>query len=249
MDQETLFLPFFCSNCNHLAFIVKQQGEEQPTILEYSDSCWSPHLCYNVKGSAIWSHQRELNRFSWGDRQIPVKFPGKTKTSKSGKLTLGIIVELAEPEENSQSPAFIKVTTIEGSLIQVRTVEQQSIPSAGLLIDLKKAKKVGNDKYRLPAIKSAKIDYSLKTDKTPKSDYFKLSLSSFDQEQLEVYIARFLIDLSSHNIFPTSIIPLPISTRDEQTRYSRKIAIPSSANLQKTIKNMTIPESIELSLF
>ncbi len=247
MDHD-LCLPFFCSNCHHLAFILKRRNADQPEILEYGKSGWEQHLCYKVKGKEIWSHAKNLENVSWGVREIPLQISSRARKSKPSKLTIGVVISLPESGPDKQSQSFAKVLTIEGSLINIRTVHPQAITSAGILIDLTNAKKVGSDRYRLAEIIQVDIKALPSPDKETISDYFKISLSSYDQEQLEVYIERFLEDLSSHNLFPVSIIPLPNTDENQQTRYSRQIAIPPSSSLQKTIENMTIPHSIRLSI-
>ncbi len=247
MQNLELFIPIFCNNCGQLVFINKKPDAPNIGVLEFSNTSWKNHRCFSAKGEAIWSHHPELHALEWGTKQIPVKFPKKSKKGKQNHLTYGILVDVPQkPDDNQQ--LFLQILTIEGSLIQLRSVEPLNIASAGILVDLSSAKKIGTDKFRVNRLTQVTIDIA--NDKLDEdiNKFFSFKVSANDQEQLESFVDRFIGMLSQKNLYLVNITPLQILAEKGSSIYQRKLTAPSAIQLQKAMENMTFPESIQISI-
>ena len=247
MKTEELFIPFFCNNCQQLAFIYKQSSEQALQVIEFYKNAWNPHLCFNAKGDSIWSHDPSLAKLEWGVQRIPVNFPSKPKKKRHDEPSLGVVIELPQQEDSEESPSFLKVLTMQGSVAYVRRTRKADLTSAGILIDFSQAKKIGNDKYRVSEF--IQIHPQLEPDESDnQADVFCFTLSARDQEQLESFVDRFLQNLSKNNLYLQYIIPLEIKPDRSDTPYQRKLAVSSAYKLKKAIETFTFPESIQISV-
>lgn len=248
MHISGLFVPFYCDHCHQLAFLHKNKENLEINVLEYHKANWQHHLCYKLKGTAIWSHNPNLPAIEWGVPLIPINFPKRVKKNRQNGFSIGVIVELPDPIETDLKNRFYKVLTMENSVIYLRTVQSQTLPSAGILIDLSKAKKVGNDKFRIQEILPLNPSLDLEVEGKETNECFKFTLSANDQEQLESFVDRFLKTLSKSNLYLQNIIPLENKTESDQTVYQRRLTVISAYRLQKTIETITFPESIQISI-
>ncbi len=248
MQTQKMFIPFYCNNCHQLAFIYKSDGLQETIVLELYKANWRNHLCYSIKKEEIWSHQTDLPVIEWGAREIPVKFHNKSKKTRSNQLNLGVIIELPIISDDNAQKGFFKVLTLENSIVYLRSVEQQQIASAGILVDLSTAKKIGTDKYRVPKIVQVNPEIEKDNLKEDLNSFFSFILSANDQEQLESFVDRFLKMLSQKNLYLESITPLENQPESQSFIYQRKLTVSSAYRLQKAIETMTFPESIRISM-
>jgi hypothetical protein len=248
MYHPEFFIPFYCNHCNQLAFLCKNKENSETNVLEYQKANWQYHLCYKIKGNAIWNHNPNLPAIEWGSSLIPVNYPKRAKKNRQTDYSIGVIVELPDPAETDVKNSFYKVLTTENSVVYIRSVQSQTVPSAGLLIDLSKAKKVGNDKFRIPEILPINVVVDLEKQEKEINEYFKFTLSANDQEQLESFVDRFLKTLSKNNLYLQNIIPLENKAESDQIVYQRRLTVISAYKLQKTIETITFPESIRISI-
>ena len=247
MQNQELFIPFFCNNCGQLVLINKKPATSNISVFEFSNASWRNHQCYSAKGKAIWSHQPGLPAIEWGANQIPVKFPKKSKKGRQSQLSYGVVVGLPqEPDDNQQ--ILLKVLTIEGSLVQLRSVEPLNTESAGILVDLTSAKKIGTDKFRVNSLTQITVDVASDRQDEDINKFFSFNVSANDQEQLESFVDRFIGMLSKKNLYLVNITPLQILPENGSSIYQRQLTAPSAMRLQKAIENMAFPESISISI-
>ncbi|MCG8334808.1 MAG: hypothetical protein MJE63_09845 [Proteobacteria bacterium] len=247
MQNQDMFVPFFCNNCGQLAFICKKSDTPDIVVLEFDNASWKIHQCFAAKGENIWSHHSELIMIEKDANQIPVKFPGKSKKGRLNQLSYGVLIGTPQHTEDNQQ-LFVQILTVEGSLIQLRSVEPLNTAFVGMLVDLSAAKKIGTDKFRVnkltpftPEITGDKPDEDI-------NRFFSFKVSANDQEQLESFVDRFIGMLSQKNLYLVNITPLQILSENGSSTYQRQLTAPSALRLQKAIANMAFPESIRISV-
>ncbi len=245
MYQKSVLLPFYCNNCNHLAYLYKSESDLQEIVIEYAESSWQMHQCFSIKGSTVRNPGDSFPNVSWGAGKIIIDYSRQIKRLKSPDLTLGVIIQLPENEEKEE---FIKVLTVENNLILLRSTQPEEGLSAGMLIDLSDAKKVGKNKFRIPKVIQTLLPIIEKNRMADKSRNLSLKMSAPDQEQLEAFITLFLKKLSQNNLFPISVVPLKIDSDSTQSYYERKVILPPAYNLKQAIESMAIPDSIRIAI-
>ncbi|MBU2512118.1 hypothetical protein KJ966_12325 [bacterium] len=228
-----------------MAFLYKTESDHNGIVIEYAESSWKRHQCFSIKGSSIWNPEDKFSAISWGGTEIQIDSSKQIKRLKSNNLTLGVIIQLPQREEKD---GFIKVLTIENNLILLRSKQPIEDLSAGMLIDLSTTEKVGKNKFRIPSILQVSLPDIGENKIADKNRNLSLKMSANDQEQLEAFFSLFLKNLSQHNLFPISIVPLKIESVSSEIFYRRKIILPPAYNLKQTIESMTIPDAIQIAI-
>lgn len=245
MFSQTLLIPFYCNHCHHLSFLLKDEAHPEGIVIEYVQSNWQLHQCFSLKGKNIFSHERGLDSIKWGDKLIPVNYDKKAKRLKSSSPKEGIIVKIPEQDATEKNA---KVLTLDNNWLSIDLKTSIEDLSVGMLIDLTDAKKVGKDKHRLQEVKQLTIPEIDVKKELKKSETLSLILDSGDQEKLETFLDQFLAELSTHNLFPISLVPMQIETSGSSISYKRAVTFPPAYNLVRTIELMKIPETIKISL-
>ena len=245
MLLKDLLIPFYCDNCSRLAFLFKAENSGDAPVLEFSDSMWRDHQCFKIKGPEIWKNSSVITTLNWGIEEIPFKGIKLSKTSKETQLSAGVLLSIVESKKYK---GFYPTLNLDNQLIFVRSIEPVTCNSAGILIDLTSAKKVGQGKYRIKCFEQVDVKPMLVNSDQSKQTYLGLSISTKDQEQLERFVDKFLEQLSRGNLFSHAIIPIANEMVEGEFLYRRKLLLPTAKNLQKTIENLAIPEAIQIDV-
>ncbi len=246
MFVQQIVLPFHCNSCQNLAFLYQSDNNLNPQVLEYVDASWRKHRCAVIKKAKILDDilLKQLSSFRWGIQNIPFSY-NKTEPLKRDIPRMGVIISIpAQTEENQ----LIKIISLENILIEIKIPPQIEGLSAGMLIDLTNVIRIGRGKFRVKEIKQVLIPEEGDFDTSVDDEYYLLSVSADDQEQLEGFVNRISGMLLKMNSLPCNIIPLPITEVDKTTRYHRQLTLVSQQDLIKNFENITIPESIRIAV-
>jgi len=247
MSLNHLVIPHYCPQCQNLSFIYRNDADTSPTFLDYDNSMWRYHACsYRHYQSLIKESQaKKLLDLEFGVQMIPFNHR-ESKSKKTQSLpSMGVIISIPQKEEE---PRFIKVITIDNSIISLRILDFPPDLSVGLPIDLTECVRVGQGKYRLK-----KVSYLLPVSgeiekKEDILEYYQLSIVANDPEQLETFVNKLLNTFLTFRFSPLSVLPFEVSQVENSNRYHRVINIPPVLGLKGILENIQIPEFIEIKL-
>ncbi len=246
MVTQELIIPFYCNYCQNIAYLLKTADQEELQFLDYFDSSFRQHQCFNIQGKSFLEDPqlKKLIALEWGIQKIPFSLK-KSQKGKQNRFSMGIIISIPAKDEKDR---FLDVLSIENSLIRVRIPSVPDELSAGMLIDLSDANRIGSGKFRIKEIRQVPLTKDIDQSQPQAKEYFQLSLSAYDQEQLEVFINRFSKNLVNQQSPPCSIIPMRISNTGQKTQHIRQVTINSEVDMMKKIKSLNIPEFIQISI-
>lgn len=246
MARKQLIVPYYCQHCQHLTFLVREGEPFEFRLLDFLKSAWRPHSCSQIQPelTAEISNQEIYNQISWETDTISFQHKGTALVKKRQSLTAGIVLKVKEVNNN----LAVEVVTPENQLLNVRILNPARTVSAGKAISLKKAVRIGKDKYRLE-----KLDFvnpgKKSTETKAKPDlHYQLVLDAKDQEKLETFINRLVATCNKNRILPINITPLPIETVEDEQIFKREVHLPLESELLKQIEKITVPESVQIIL-
>lgn len=242
---QDLIIPLYCSNCQNVIFVHHPQNSSEVRLLDYFEGGWRQHPCIGILGNAFLEHDDIQNRLKlkWGIEKIPF-FKKKDQRTRQLKFSAGIIISLPTKEDKN---AFFQVLTLEGNIIDIKIKSVPSDISAGILIDLKAASRVGPGKFRLPELTQLAVPNENDIKAAQPKEYYHLSLSTQNQEQLEVFTSRLTNILLKQKSPPLCLIPLQIETTPQGSIYRRQVTIYSESGFLKKVEKINFPETIQFS--
>ena len=245
MLTHELVIPFICAYCQNIALLFKPENESGIQLLDFFNSRWRQHTCATIKGKSLFDDNliKALSELKWGIRKIP-RIAGLNQKTRQKRLSKGIILSI--PQDGEQH--FIKVLTLENTLIDIKTVKKSTDLSAGLLIDLSGAVRTGHRKFRLSKITQLLMRDELNQSSDTQKEFYQFLLTANDQEKLEVFVDRLTKTLLKQKSSPYSVVPTPI-TRSEAIEYHhRRVIIRSEPDILKNVENISLPESFRISI-
>lgn len=240
--QEILF-PLHCRSCGNLSYLFIPADGKDIRVLDHLNNTWIEHSCCRFKGHDACYSQSRIRHLEWGIRKLGFE-PRKQAVSRSLHPS-GVVLEL--PDDNN-TQGFLRVLTLDGKTLDLRVVTPEKNISAGMLIDLTNAGKIGKGKYRVNEIRQIPIALDSSEPYPIDSEFVALSASAADQEQLEAFINRLKNYLITINAYPVSIIPTRLEKRNDQTVYQRIVMLPPKHNLVATLEKYTVSDSIEVAI-
>ncbi len=246
MMTPELLIPFYCRDCLNLIFLVKRAADPGLLFLEYGQSGWKHHSCYNRNQRLTQedAHFHNISQLEWGVQKLPFLLRESSHPVKQRQFALGVIISIATQEEKNR---LLRVISPENVVVEVKTKYETSELSAGVLIDLSEMVRVGPGKFRLMEIIQIVLPADL-DQHASSEEYYQMTLSATDQEQLEAFINRLLKNFRQQKFSPINLVPLKISHRENQQLFHRQINLRLESGLLKKIENIPVPESIHLSI-
>ncbi len=231
MNEIRLF-PLYCPHCGRLT-LRHPQG-----LLDLKHDRLAEHPCKLHQKKPI---QESLPPFV--ENEGPIFFQTRTLPGqrKLRDPQWGLILE----QENSDE---WRVLALENQIIGLKTLFQATELRPGDLVSLKKAQRIGQQRYRLETKEllfppSDLLDLALGP-----IEFYRLNLSSRDQNHLENITGRFL-DLSlQEGIHPFALTLGAIETKEGERVFHRALDLDPSAKLLQTFEGLPLPPSVQLSI-
>lgn len=247
MSTNDLLFPLYCINCQNLTFLQKGSDDSKIILLDYFSGAWKKHLCSNISPELIQkdSHVQDLLKMGWGVQKIPFVYRKNQSSKRNRKFTVGVILAIPSPEAENR---FLRVITPQNIIIEIKTVSEMSKICAGIVIDLSGMSRIGRQKYRIKELNQAPVKINKEQSSSTIDEFYQLTLAANDQEQLESFINRLLNVFFKQKFSPFSVVPLPITNVNNEQCFNRQIKVWSESEFLKKIENMTIPESIKVSI-
>jgi len=246
MPKKQLIIPHYCKKCQHLTFVVRESDPFQYNLLDFLKGTWKSHSCAQIHPGLIEDITKQdlINKLEWAPTSLNFAHQSTGQPKKRQPLTMGVILNVSGSETN----VGVEVLTPENQLINVRILKHNRPVTAGRAINLKKAVRVGKDKYRLEKIESLNPGLKATMGKSTPESYYQLILKARDQEKLETFINRLIDTCNKNRILPVNVIPLPIERIEGEQIFKRELNLPLESELLRQIEKITVPESVQISV-
>lgn len=246
MPKKQLIIPHYCRQCRHLIFLVREGEPFQFQLMDFLKGAWKIHSCAQIQPALTEevASQPAFNDIGWAPDTIPFDHQPAGQPKKRQSLSIGIILSV---DQNRDSTAA-RVITPENQLLNLRILDTHRTITVGKAINLKKAVRVGKEKYRLEKLDFINPGTKAKTYKSKADPFYQLILTAQDQEKLETFINRIVTICNKERILPINIIPQPIESENSEQLFRRDIHLPLQADLLLKIEKITVPESVQVSV-
>lgn len=246
MPKKQLIIPCYCNHCQHLTFIAREGAPGSYRMLDFIKGIWKPHTCAQIHPETIRQlvEKHRLEEIATDPDAIPFHFRGESTAKRREPLSMGVIVKLAQ----TGGKLTADVITPKNQILSVRILDSTRSIHAGRALNLKKAIKIGKDKYRLEKTDILTLNQKRTTRKTESEPFYQLLLNARDQEKLETFVNRLLAICKTARTLPLNIIPLPIEKIDSEQVFKREIHLPLNSDLLLQIEKLTVPESIQIAV-
>ncbi len=246
MPKKQLIIPHYCQQCQHLTFLVREAEPFQFQLLDFLKGAWKTHSCAQIQPTLVEKVAKKnvSDNISWDTSTIPFQHQPTAHPKKRQSLSMGIVLNV-----NLKNGSLgVEVVTPENQFLNVRILDTSRTVTAGKPINLKKAVRVGKDKYRVEKLDFLNPGKKPTAKKTKPDSFYQLILIAKDQEKLETFINRLVTTCNQARILPINIIPLPIETENGEQMFKREIHIPLETDLLLQIEKITVPESVQISV-
>ncbi|MBU2648376.1 hypothetical protein KKI24_26965 [bacterium] len=246
MQKKQLIIPHYCESCQHLTFFLREGEPEQFYQLDYMKGVWKPHSCSQIYPglTETISKRNALSEIDWAPQNIAFKHQPGSQSKKRVPLTMGIVLNVTVKDES----LLVDVITPENQLLNVKVLGTEPKISAGSAISLKKAVRIGKDKFRLESIDFINPGKKTAHKQPAVSSCYQLILKAKDQEKLETFINRLVTSCNKNRTLPINIVPLPIEHIDGEQIFNREMNLPLETDLLRKIEKITVPESVQVTV-
>lgn len=246
MPRKQLIIPHYCKRCGHLTFVIREGEPFQFRLLDFCQQNWKPHSCAQIEPDLVTqiAGMDAYRQIQWHTHHIDFQHQAATPIRKRPALSIGVVLNISQ-ESNTMTA---RVLTPENQMFEVRIPHPEKAVTAGKALALKKAVRIGKEKYRLEKLEYRNPGSSIKSSKTRTDPFFHLILQSRDQEKLETFINRLVNVCNNNRILPVNTIPLPIEENEGEQTFRREIHLPLASDLLQQIEKLTVPESVEISM-
>ncbi len=245
MRSKAIVIPLYCPNCDNLIYIAKQIGHKAQLIQFYKGD-WLEHPCALINNGIIWQEPviTEREKLKWGLDRLPFSPRTGQRSLRSNNASFGVVSSIYEMENFCN----LRVFTNDQVLIDVKVRETRSNLSAGMLLDLSGLTRVGKGKYRLPEIEEINLPNPVLPISTVPDIYVELTIKSKDQGLLETFTRRFLQFFLEKGTSAFLVSVLPLLSLDRGIQYSRVIYFRPVTSLMESLKDISIPDTVDLSI-
>jgi len=245
MPKKQLIIPHYCQSCQHLTFLLREAKPFQFSLLDYKKGSWEPHSCTQIHTGLTEEilQQNSYQELDESPQTIPFKHQPSSQSKKRLPLTVGVVLSNSVGDKSQT----VTIVTPENQVVDVRILDNTRTVTAGKLIKLHKAVRIGKGKYRLKLLEFSNPRQKTPPHSAPKSHY-QLILSAKDQEKLETFINRLVSVCTKNRTLPINIVPVPIIQEDSEQIFQREMNLPLESPLLHKIEKITVPESVQVAV-
>ncbi|MBT4088308.1 MAG: hypothetical protein HOE30_07430 [Deltaproteobacteria bacterium] len=246
MPKKQLIIPHYCQSCKHLTFLLREAEPFQFRLLDYTKSSWESHSCAQIHPDlteevAQQSGYKELDE---SVQNIPFEHQPVSQSKKRLPLTIGVALNISV-KDGSQ---IITVITPENQIVDVRILDNTRTVTAGKPINLKKAVRIGKNRYRLKQVEFVNPGKKTTQKQPAPVSTYQLILSAKDQEKLETFINRLVTVCYKNRSLPINVVPVPINQENDEQIFQREMNLPLESHLLQKIEKITVPESVQVTV-
>jgi len=245
MLLRELILPFYCPLCKSLTFLYKQE-KKRSIYCDFIEERWKEHPCgvTNPEELIRSEYVKNIHNIEWGNPSIPYRTRETKQKSSKRTFTLGIILSTLKRSEDRVQYSLLTLSDYREITLEIKGANE-SIP-AGILINMEGAIRIGPEKYRLQKLEQINMDRVIPY--SSEKEQYGLLVSCDDSVLLETHMSRFISCFKENQIYPTGLIPLKIKILKGKQIHRRQLTIPANKNLSKVLKQIAIPDSIEMEI-
>lgn len=244
MSNEQL-MPVYCPKCGALTFLFKV-NETEFLLLNSKNDSWEHHNCFYVDKQLIANNPeiQSLLNIDKAETALPFKFK-KSLVALNGTFKTGVVAGISVDEFGKN---ILTVITPDNVLLKIKALFDIKDIYPGAVIDISLLRKIGKNKFRLAELKRIKVSQNIIAPKGLPKEYYQVTLSSVDQEQLEGFSMRLIDFFSSKNAIIYAVVPLEITREKKAPCFNRCITIFPNNELLEQIESFAIPEAIRFSI-
>ncbi len=245
MCEETVF-PLYCPICRRLAFVVRSESCRF-VLADIAIGSWSIHPCFLSKPDIVKNDSavEEILQTAAVSDRLPFVWYKNPPNYKNREGALGVVTKTAVSVRNAVQ---LEVVTTNNELLALKPLFAADGIRAGTVLDVRERVRIGKGRYRLEHCKRVPPPENFSDRLSVPKEYYKLVLSSIDQEKLESFVDRLLIFLDGECAVTLSVIPLAIAKKKECLYHRRQIILIPVEKLIKGIFQLPIPDHISLSV-